>query len=265
MRAYLTLLSIQIKTALQYRITATAGIFTQLFFGIIKIMTYEAFYRSAASGDTIPLSLEQVISYTWLSQAAFSTLPIYLDNQTKQTIVEGNIGYQLMRPIKLYHLWFTSNLARRISPFILRSIPVLLLTYIMQLLAPPTSFMAALGWLITTMSALILSASIATFITVLFMWTISSDGLHAINVSLTMTLTGMLIPLSLYPDWLQPILALSPFSGVLDLPLRLYIGALSVSSIPWILLHQLSWTAIFWIFGQILLNKGLKQLEIQGG
>ena len=49
MRAYRAILSAQVRTLLQYRAAAFAGLCTQLFFGFVMVMVYEAFYRSTTA------------------------------------------------------------------------------------------------------------------------------------------------------------------------------------------------------------------------
>ena len=66
MNAYNAILSTQFRTLLQYRAAAVAGIVTQIFFGFVIVQVYEAFYASTT--DVMPISLREVIIYTWLDR-----------------------------------------------------------------------------------------------------------------------------------------------------------------------------------------------------
>ncbi|MCY3760515.1 MAG: hypothetical protein OXH50_04640 [Gemmatimonadetes bacterium] len=73
MSGYTALLSAQLRTLLQYRAAALAGMATQLFFGLVIVMVYEAFYVSAAG--PMPMTLREVTTYTWLGQAMLGLMP----------------------------------------------------------------------------------------------------------------------------------------------------------------------------------------------
>ena len=74
MRPYLAILAARFRTLLQYRAAAAGGVFTQSFFGLMRIMILEAFYRSTA--QTQPLSMAQMIGYVWLGQATFAMFAV---------------------------------------------------------------------------------------------------------------------------------------------------------------------------------------------
>jgi len=49
MQPYLAILSARFRTLLQYRVAGLAGIGTQLFWGLIRVMIFDAFYRSTVA------------------------------------------------------------------------------------------------------------------------------------------------------------------------------------------------------------------------
>ena len=65
MKSYLSYFRIRFITNLQYRMDAIAGITTQIFFGLIFIMVYLAFYESG--GENLPMNYSELVTYLWLS------------------------------------------------------------------------------------------------------------------------------------------------------------------------------------------------------
>ena len=61
MRPYLAIVSARFRMLLQYRAAAIAGVWTQVFFGFVLLMVYEAFYRSTDAPQ--PLTFPQLASY----------------------------------------------------------------------------------------------------------------------------------------------------------------------------------------------------------
>jgi len=263
MKAYAAILSAQFRTLLQYRGAALAGLFTQVFFGLVIVMVYEGFYRSTTT--TPPLSLAQVVTYTWLGQAMLGLIPWNVDPEIRNLIRSGGVAYELLRPLDLYRLWFTRCLARRSAPTLLRALPMLALAYAFLGMQLPPSWTCLLLWLAANMGALFLSAAFTALLSTSLLWTISGEGINYLVICMIILGSGLQIPLPFYPDWLLPVLNLLPFRGLFDVPSRLYLGHIPPSQALPVLAHQFLWTLALIGFGRWVLARGLRRLEVQGG
>ena len=109
MRPYFAILSARFRTLLQYRVAALAGIGTQLFWGLIRVMIFDAFYRSTTAPQ--PMTYAEVVTYIWLGQAMLRFLPWDVEGDARQMMRTGGVAYELLRPLDLYALWFCRSLA----------------------------------------------------------------------------------------------------------------------------------------------------------
>jgi ABC-2 type transport system permease protein len=263
LNGYTAIFKIRIKALLQYRAAALAGIATQLFWGLVFTMIFTAFY--AESRASTPLSLSQTITFIWLGQALLALLPWKVDKEISAQIRSGNIAYELLRPIHLYGLWYFRSLALLIAPMILRALPIFVLGAFFLGLGAPVSGAALLSFVASACLSSILSAAITTLVVISLFWTISGEGIERLLPHVTVLLTGNLVPLPLFPSFLQPFLSIQPFRGIIDIPCRLYTGVIPASEAPYYLAFQLAWAAILIVIGQWLLKKALKQFVFQGG
>jgi ABC-2 type transport system permease protein len=271
MQAYRSLFFARFALLLQYRAAALAGIATQLFWGLIKIMVLEAFFRHAIS--TQPMTFHQAVGYVWLGQAFIMALvPWSGDREIQDLIRSGAVSYDLLRPIDLYNFWFTRALAMRTVPLLLRSVPIFGVAMgVLPLvglsdwsLSVPS--LAALGaFSLALIAAILLSSALTMLLTVSMMWTLSGEGVNSLFPTLILIFSGMIVPLPFFPDWLQPLLNALPFSGLLDRPLRLFTGNLSSDALWGVLLHQGIWIAVMVGLGRFLVHRGIHKLVIQGG
>ena len=117
MTSYWAVASARFRELLQYRAAAVAGMGTQLFWGLIRVMIFEAFYRSSVSAQ--PMEIDEVTTYVWLGQAFLALLPWNLDLNLRNQIRTGGVGYELIRPVDLYAYWFSRSLAWRTAPTLL--------------------------------------------------------------------------------------------------------------------------------------------------
>jgi len=248
---------------LQYRAAAVAGFGTQLFWGLMRVMIFTAFYRS--SDRPQPMTLEQTVTYLWLIQAMLMLLPWHIDAEIRDMIHRGTLAYELVRPTDLYWFWYSRNLAMRIAPLLLRSVPMFVMAGLLFGLRPPASPTALLMFLLAVVGALLLGAAITNAMSVFTMWTIAGDGLARLVGVLVSFLSGSIVPLPLFPEWSQPVVRFLPFRGLMDLPFRLYMGQLGARDAVWSIGHQLVWTAAIVLAGRWLLNRIKHRIVVQGG
>ncbi len=262
--AYGAVLEARFRTLLQYRAAAAAGFATQLFWGLIRVAIFTAFYQSGSAAHQ-PMSLPEVIDYIWLTQAMLMLQPWGVDPDVRNMVRTGTVAYELLRPVDLYWLWFTRTVAQRTAPMLLRAVPMLLVAGLFLGLRPPASPAAALGSLLCTATAVALSSAISTLVLLSLLWTVSGEGISRLMPAASMIFSGILLPLPLFPEWAQPVLQALPFRGLADLPFRVYIGHIPAQELIGVLLHQLLWTAALVWLGRRVLVRGLRAMVVQGG
>jgi len=267
---YQAIVAARFRALLQYRAAALGGLFTQVFFGLVRIMILVAFY--AASSRSTPMSLPEVIGYIWLGQATLLLIPWRNDGDIAEQIRTGNVVYELTRPLDLYGTWLARAIAWRTAPVLLRMLPMFVVAMLIIPpllpgwgLARPPSAAAFAMWVACFAGAVLLSAALTTLMNVTLMWTIAGDGASMLIGSLASMFGGLVIPLPLFPQWAKPFLYALPFAGLLDLPSRVFTGNIPAQQALWVVAHQLVWTAALIALGRWLLSRGLRRLAVQGG
>ena len=114
-------------------------------------------------------------------------------------------------------------------------------------------------------SAVLLGSAITMLMNISVFWTLSGQGINTILSASLFLLSGMILPLPLFPDWLQPVLNFLPFRGLCDVPHRLFTGHIPPAGLPGVLAHQLAWTAGLICIGRWLLRRAVRRLVVQGG
>lgn len=270
--AYRSLFVARFALLLQYRAAALAGIATQLFWGMIKVMVLTAFFSSSTAVQ--PMTLTEAVGYVWLGQAFLvAVVPWSGDREIQAMIRSGAVGYDLLRPTDLYNFWLSRALAMRTAPVVLRALPLLTVSLLLfpalglneWALAFPDSMAAVVAFVLALIGAIVLSAALTMLLTVSMLWTISGEGINHLFPTLIIVFSGMIIPLPLFPDWMQPLLAILPFSGLLDHPFRLFVGNLPPAALGKVLTHQVIWISSIILFGRFLVKRGVQRLVIQGG
>lgn len=251
---------------LQYRAAAAAALFTNYFFGFVRVMVYHAFY--ASSNVVQPLSLEQAVTYTWLSQVTFRMQTWVNDREIIELIRSGNVAYEFCRPLSLYFVWFCRLISLRLVPGLLTGIPVFILAAVLPGkygLDLPVSIAAGAVSLFSTFLALLLGCAITNLVSISTLWTIAGDGMLRIFPAVVMILSGIIVPLAYFPDWAQTILKILPFSSLVNTPTNFYLGIIPASGIFTYGLLQIGWILVFIFIGVQVLNLAAKRVVVQGG
>ena len=267
MKSYLSYFKLKFKTGLQYRTAALAGMSTQFFFGFVYVAVYISFYESG--GSNLPMNLSELVSYVWLGQSFFALIYLwYKDKEILNLIKTGNISYELCRPQDLYFMWASKILSERLSNVTLRFIPVVLIAL---LLPSPYNLdlSITLPRLLLFVLVMILSSILMTVLVLLYhvicLFTLDERGVVNIFMILSDILSGLVIPVPFFPDYLKNISNILPFRYISDLPFRLYVGNISINEGLVGIIIQIIWIIILIILGRFITKKALEKAVIQGG
>ena len=267
MKKYISFFRIRFVMGLQYRTAAWAGVVTQFFWGFMEIKLFRAFYE--ADPEAFPMTFSAMVTYVWLQQAFLSFfIPWVMEGEIFDAIVDGNIAYELCRPISIYDMWFSRSVANRASRAVLRCVPVLAVAAFLPqpygLLAPENPALFFM-FVVTLLLGLFVMVAFCMLMYVLCFFTISPLGLRTVFVSTVEFFGGAVIPLPFFPEGLQKVMELLPFASMQNVPLRVYSG-----NMAWTEIGRAAGLQVFWLAALVILGKALcriaeKRVTLQGG
>ena len=267
MRKYLSFFRLRFAMGLQYRAAALAGIVTQFAWGFMEIMVFRAFYRADAAA--FPMSFSATASYVWLQQAFLSFFMVWMmENEIFDSILNGNVAYELCRPVNLYGMWFSRSMATRLSRAVLRCFPVLGIAAFLPSpygIAAPSGLYHFLLFLLTLILGAAVTVSFCMLIYFLTFFTISPQGLRLLCASVVEFFAGAVIPLPFFPEKVQRIMELLPFAAMQNVSLRIYSGNLSGEQMQRAIILQVFWLFTLIAAGKLLCRFAEKKITLQGG
>jgi ABC-2 type transport system permease protein len=261
----------RLQVTLQYRAAALAGFATQLWFGVVRVLIFAAFY--AGGSAHAPMTLGNAITYTWLGQAFLAFLPWSADPEITEMVRSGAVAYERLRPVDTYAWWYARAMARSVARVLPRAalmvgfagIAMPLLGLGRWGLAPPASLDAAALFAGSVLGLMTLSAAITLMINVILVATMSDRGANALSGAFVNLLSGMIIPLAFFPDAVRPWLLAQPFAGLADIPFSIYFGSISGWSAVGGIALQFGWAAALALLGRHWLGAVMTRLQVQGG
>lgn len=267
MKKYLSFFRLRFSMGLQYRAAALAGIATQFAWGGMEILVFRAFYEADAS--SFPMSFSAAASYIWMQQAFLALFAAWMiENEIFDSISNGNIAYELCRPIRIYDMWFSRSMALRLSRAVLRCFPILIFAAFLPEpygMCAPTSIFHFLLFLITLLLGLMVTVAFCMLVYILTFFTISPDGLRMVFVSAVEFFAGAVIPLPFFPRKLQLLFELLPFASMQNVPLRIYSGSMTEPEMTKAMILQVFWLIVLAAGGRALSIFAEKKVVVQGG
>ena len=267
MRKYLSFFRLRFTMGLQYRAAALAGIVTQFVWGFMEIMVFRAFYKADAAA--FPMTFAATASYIWLQQAFFAFFAAWMmENEIFDSILNGNIVYELCRPIDIYNMWFSRSVATRLSRAVLRCFPILIVAVILPYpygIDTPASICHFLLFLLTLVLGLAVTVSFCMLIYILTFFTISPQGLRIFFTSTVEFFAGAIIPLPFFPEKMQRIMEVLPFAAMQNVSLRIYSGSMSNAQMQRAVVLQVFWLFVITAAGKLLCRFAEKKVTVQGG
>jgi ABC-2 type transport system permease protein len=271
LRPYVAAFRARFLLMLQYRVAALAAFATQCWWGAIIIMVYAAFYDNAAVAA--PISLPNVITYTWLGQAFLALLPWLADPEIGTSIRSGGIGYDRLRPLDSYGYWYARTLGWIIARALPRAVLMLVTAGIALPLVgleawawqPPSSAEAALLFIPAFALMIMLAVAVLMLANVVVAASLNERGVNAVLMPLVLVFSGSLVPLDFFPDPMRPFLHVQPLAGLVDIPFRIYFAGLHGAAAVESLALQAGWTLVLVCLGRIAMARMMRRLEMQGG
>jgi ABC-2 type transport system permease protein len=267
MQKYISFFRLRFIFSLQYRAAALAGVITQFVWGAMEILMFTAFYK--ADAGAFPMEFSALSSYVWMQQAFLALyMTWYLENDIFDLIQNGNIAYELCRPVDLYSMWYTRSMAGRLAKTLLRCIPILVIASFLPKpygMILPNNMITLLWFLITMILAFLIVVAFCMLIYGITFYTISPMGVRMVAVTIVEFFSGAVIPLPFLPDGIRRIVELLPFASMQNVPLRIYSSDLAGDSIFIAVGLQIFWLVVLFAAGKLLFHKALKKVTVLGG
>jgi ABC-2 type transport system permease protein len=263
MKAFFATIQISFRRQLTYRAANLSGLFTNLMFGFFRAAVLIALYneRTVVNG----LSIRGAITYAGLTQALIGSLSFFYWYDLMQTVYDGRVGSDLLKPINYFSYWLGIDMGRALGSFLIRSIPLFLVFSLFYDISLPGSISQWAAFILSLVIAHIISFAWRFMVNLAAFWTPNALGIGRFAFGLSWTFSGFYFPLALFPDWLAQISRLTPFGASIYIPIQVFIGNIQGKALVEGLLIQIAWMIILIALDHLILAQGVRKLVIQGG
>ncbi|PYE55711.1 ABC-2 type transport system permease protein [Deinococcus yavapaiensis KR-236] len=246
-----------------YRAAAVAGLVTNVFFGLLRASVLLALLGDRGSVDG--LDAKALVTYTGLTQAMITYLSIFGWYDLMNTVSRGEVASDLLRPVSFLGFWLAQDVGRAVAGLVLRGATLMAIYALLFDIFVPTDLRAWAALLLSLGLALLVSFGFRFLVNLAAFWSPDARGIGRFAFTLGMFLSGFLMPLRFFPEWLQTAAKFTPFPSMLNTPVEVYLGVLKGRDLTLALLTQALWAAALLLLARLVLSRATRKLVLQGG
>lgn len=241
-----------------YWAAALGGAFTNTVFGVLRAYVLIALWqaRPGLGGYDVATA----VTYTFLTQAFIGPMQLFgggLD--LPERVRTGDVALDLVRPAPLQLWCLSEDLGRAAYLFLARGVPpTLVCALLFGVVAPhaPAAFLASVVLGVTVSFAWRYIVALATC------WVMDGRGLATLSMVLTTFLSGLMLPLTIFPGWFGALARALPWSAMAQVPADVYLGTAEPARA---LAFQAMWAAVLLALGALMTRAARRKVVIQGG
>lgn len=253
--AWLTLLAYRGEFMLQL-----AGVTVQT---VALLAVWRAVF-AGSDGVVAAMSWEEMKAYLFVSFLTGTLLSTFTDLQLAGRVLSGEVALDLVRPIDYQLSRFAEALGFAIGEIVSVAVMAAVLLAAFDGAAAPAAGQVGL-FVLSVLLVVPLKFGLVYLVGLLCFWTGNFHGLSLTRVAITNILSGALVPIVLFPEWLRLICYLSPFPGIVSTPAAIYLGQATGGRALALIGVQLLWVAVLWGGARMLWRAGVRKLTVHGG
>lgn len=252
------------RRASSYRLATASGVFVNTVFGYLRASVL-VFVAATSGGAVRGLTGADLATFAFVSQGLIMSVGLFGDRELSDRIRSGDIVVDLYRPADLQLWWLATWLGRSAFLAMARGVPPVLLGAVAFDLRWPNPWWHWGLFGVSVLFATVVGFAIRFCSAIVTFWLLDSRGIdQAVTFSMSF-FAGMLLPLSLFPGWLETLARALPFASMVQLPLEIYLGTYSGASLATTIAQQAAWAVAILLLGRAMLASATRKIVIQGG
>jgi ABC-2 type transport system permease protein len=263
-RAYLMHAKLALQQMLAYRAAFFMGLIGNLFFLLSMFYLWHVLLRNPRFAGALGWSWSQMKAYLLIGFVTGTLVSTFTDWTMANRIRSGDVALDLARPIDYQKARFWEAIGVVVFELTTAVLVGGLVVAAFGGMEPPTLeagllFAASLVLVVPLKFGVIYMSGLICF------WTTNYLGITWSRQAIANILSGALVPIVLFPGWLQALANVLPFQAMVWTPGRIYLGTLSGAEALQGLAIQAAWGVGLWMLARMLWRMAVRKLVIQGG
>ncbi len=263
LRFYFEVAQATYRRQLIYRWANLAGLLTNIFFGIVTSSVVIALFH--ARSTTAGYNLRDSLSYIWLSQSFIMIVVPFGWVELMLTVRSGDVVSDLSKPCDFFLYWFSREMGHSFYYLFWRALPTYLAGFFIFGLEGSASWVVLLIFSGILLLASMIGIIFRILLNLTSFWLLEARSVIVLGLTVAQFFAGTLLPVIFFPSWLALLGTWLPFNGMVNLPIQVFLGKMSGSSLLFALLVQVVWLLLLILIVRLLTSVATRRVIVQGG
>ena len=261
--AYIDLIRIRFLMMLAYRVNYYSGI-------IIYAINIGAYYflwgaiygsQTTLAGFTVS-QMTTYVAVSWMARAFYFN---NLDREISTEIVDGSVAIQMIRPYNYLMVKMMQGFGEGLFRFLLFMIPGLTLACLLFPVELPKNPSTWAIYMVMLFFSFLINSQINILVGLSAFFIESIQGVMRFKRVVVDLFSGVILPISFFPGWLEKTMQWLPFQAITYLPGSVFTGRITGNAVWSIFGLQVIWFTVLLIPIAWMWAKARRRLFVQGG
>lgn len=261
--AYVDLIRIRFLMMLAYRVNYYSGIIIYAINIGAYYFLWKAIYGASETlGGMTVTQMTTYVAVSWMARAFYFN---NLDREIASEIRDGSVAVQFIRPYNYLFVKMMQGFGEGLFRLLLFMVPGMIIATILFPVRLPTDPSVWLLFLCMLFFSFLINSQI-NILTGLFAFFVeNNEGLMRMKRVAVDLFSGLIIPLSFFPGWLESLTSVLPFQAITYLPGSVFTGKVTGSAVYQAFGLQLIWFTILILPIWFMWRSARSRLFVQGG
>lgn len=250
------------KEGLYYRFDLLLYIFNYIVEITVYVFIWLAIYNNGSQIEG--MSFEQITTYYILVVSLNPIITWGVNEIMGHSIRDGEVLRELLNPISYFNYYFGIRLGELIESVIIGILTFGICAILFGVILPQ-GILNFILFVVVIALAVIIVYFFELILGMSAFYTNSVWGVEILKRAVLNIFSGMIAPITLFPDFLRKIAEFLPFKDCIYTPINIYFGNISNIEIFQIIIKQLIWIVVLYIIAKFLFNKAIKNITVNGG
>lgn len=248
---------------LAFRLRYYTGVITYFINVSVYYFIWKAIY--SAEPDYGGMTFTQMVTYVAIGWIIRSMYFNNIDSQMASDILEGKISMVMLKPVSVQWSYIARAVGESAFRLFMLTAPTTLVIALIYPVAPPASVAHFAAFLLALVASIFLVATLNFIVGSCAVSLKSILGLLRAKFWMQELLSGLLVPVTVFPAPLRELSGLLPFQHIGYTPMMIYLGKLTWPEIWKAFALEWFWVLFLVAFGAWLWGALSRRITIHGG
>ncbi|KUP23909.1 ABC-2 family transporter protein [Paenibacillus sp. DMB5] len=263
LKKYRSIANRSLQNVLAYRTSYVIGFLANTVNLLAIYFLWQGIYsgRSEVGGFT----WDQMKTYLLVTFLANSVLSWYSETSISGKILDGSVAMDLLKPLDFQSARFSETLGASLLEGGMSAVLLTLFASFVSGITLPHSPLVYVLFAVSLLCAILVKFGVVYLAALLCFWSTGSMGIVWTRIAVTNLLSGALVPLAFFPDWLEHLALWLPFQSIIHTPTMIFLQQAGTAGSLKLIALQAFWGIALWFAGKAMWNWAVRQVTIHGG